>query len=169
MQSASRSLTALVIAASAALAGCGGGGGGGDDGGDGGGGLVGVWKADIGGIISENPSLLGEISRRGTCSGPVVLTFKANGTFTQTLEGRCSFTAGGSATASVNASGSYEIEGSGIKVTNAVNTGVYAAAGVTQGFSLITNGLANYTLDGNVLVLTPAVERGTKQTYTRGT
>jgi hypothetical protein len=164
MQSASRSLVALVIAASAAMAGCGGGGGGDDGGGSG---LVGVWRADIGGIIIENPSVFAGI--QGTCSGPVVLTFNDNGTFAQTLDGRCTFPQGITGTVSVNASGNYGIEGSQIRVTNAVNSGSYTVGGTTQSFSLITNGLANFTLSGNTLVLRPAVEQGTQQTYTRGT
>lgn len=166
MQHASRTLAATLILAASALAGCGGGGGG-DDGGGSGSGLVGVWKADIGGIISENPLLIAATGR-GTCAGPVVLTFKSDGTFTQTLDGRCTFPEGGSGAISVNASGNYGIEGTQIKVTNAVNSGIYAAGGVTQSFSLVTNGQANYTLSGNTLVLKPAVERGTQQTYTRG-
>lgn len=166
MQHASRTLAASLLLAVSALAGCGGGGGS-DEGGGGGSGLVGVWKADIGGIISEN-ALLIVATGRGTCAGPVVLTFKSDGTFTQTLDGRCTFPEGGSGAISVNASGNYGIEGTQIKVTNAVNSGIYAAGGVTQSFSLVTNGQANYTLSGNTLVLKPAVERGTQQTYTRG-
>lgn len=167
MLHASRTLMASFVVVTAALAGCGGGGGDGDGAGGGGSGLVGVWKADIGGIISEN-ALLIVATGRGTCAGPVVLTFKSDGTFTQTLDGRCTFPEGGSGAISVNASGNYGIEGTQIKVTNAVNSGIYAAGGVTQSFSLVTNGQANYTLSGNTLVLKPAVERGTQQTYTRG-
>jgi hypothetical protein len=166
MLHASRTLMASLVVAMAALAGCGGGGGDGDGSGGGGSGLVGVWRADIGGIIRENPTLLASI--RGTCSGPVVLTFNANGTFSQSLAGSCTFAGGARGTVSVNGSGNYGVEGSQIRVTNAVNSGTIVAGGVTQSFSLVTNGLANFTLSGNTLVLEPAVERGTKQTYTRG-
>lgn len=165
MLHAPRTLMASLVVATAALTGCGGGDG--DGGGGSGDGLVGVWKADIGGIISENPLLIAATGN-GTCAGPVVLTFRSNGTFTQTLDGRCTFPEGGSGAVSVNASGNYAVEGSQIRVTNAVNSGVYAAGGITQSFSLVTNGLANFTLNGNTLVLKPAVERGTQQTYTRG-
>jgi hypothetical protein len=168
MQRISRTLVASLIVATTALAGCGGGGGGDDGGGSGsGGGLVGVWKADIGGIISENPLLIAATGE-GTCSGPVVLNLNADGTFSQSLDGRCTFPGGGSGAMSVNASGNYSVSGSQITVTNAVNSGVYAAGGVTQSFSLIANGVAEFTLNGNTLVLKPAVERGTQQTYSRG-
>jgi hypothetical protein len=166
MQRISRTLVASLVVATAALAGCGGGGGG-DDGGGSGSGLVGVWRADIGGIVSENPLLIAATGR-GTCTGPVVLTFKADGTFTQTLNGRCAFTGGRDTAITVNATGNYAIEGAQIRVTNAVNSGTIVAGGTTQSFSLVTNGQASYTLSGNELVLKPAVERGTQQTYTRG-
>lgn len=166
MLHAPRTLMASLVVATAALAGCGGGGGDGDGAGSGGSGLVGVWRADIGGIIRENPSVFAGI--RGTCSGPVVLTFNANGTFSQSLAGNCTFPEGATGTVSVNGSGNYGVEGSQIRVTNAVNSGTYSAGLITQSFSLITNGLANFTLSGNTLVLRPAVERGTQQTYTRG-
>lgn len=166
MQRISRTLVASLVVATAALAGCGGGGGG-DDGGGSGSGLAGVWKADIGGIISENPLLIAATGE-GTCSGPVVLNLNANGTFSQTLDGRCTFPRGGSGAVSVNASGNYSVSGSQITVTNAVNSGVYAAGGVTRSFSLIANGVAEFSLNGNTLVLKPAVERGTQQTYSRG-
>jgi hypothetical protein len=161
----SRTLVTSLIVATAALVGCGGSGG--DDEGGSGSGLVGVWKADIGGIISENPLLIAATGQ-GTCAGPVVLSFNANGTFSQTLDGRCTFPGGGSAAISVNATGNYSVSGSQISVTNAVNSGIYAAGGVTQSFSLVNDGQANFTLSGNTLVLKPAVERGTQQTYTRG-
>lgn len=166
MQRTLRTLRGAIAVATVALAGCGGGGGGDDSGS--GSGLVGVWKADIGGIISENPLLI-TATGQGTCAGPVVLTFNANGTFAQSLDGRCSFPGGQSGAVSVNASGNYRVSGSQITITNAVNSGVYAAGGVTQSFSLITNGSGDFSLSGNTLVLRPSTGRGTQQTYSRGT
>lgn len=167
MHPTSRFLVAIVVAATAALAGCGGGGGGDDDVGAGGSGLVGVWRADISGIISENPLLIAAIGP-GSCAGPVVLSFNANGTFSQTLDGRCTFPEGASGAVTSNASGNYSLSGSQITITNAVNSGTTSAGGITQSFSLIANGVATFALNGNTLVLRPAVERGTQQTYTRG-
>lgn len=165
MLHASRTLMASLVVATAALAGCGGGGGDGDGGS--GGGLVGVWKADIGGIISENPLLI-VATGRGTCAGPVVLTFRSDGTFTQTLDGRCTFPEGGSGAVSVDALGKYIVSDSQIKITNAVNSGVYAAGGVTQSFTLIADGTAAFNLSGNTLVVRPSSGSGTQQTYSRG-
>ncbi|MCB2018763.1 MAG: hypothetical protein KDF54_14825 [Hydrogenophaga sp.] len=151
----------------AMLAGCGGGSGSGTGGGGSGEGLVGIWKTDIGSIISENP-LLVTATGQGTCAGPVVLTFQANGTFKQTLDGSCSFPGGASGAISVNASGNYQVSDTEITITNAVNTGVYAAGGISQSFSLVTDGAAKYSLSGDSLVLQPATERGVQQTYSRG-
>jgi hypothetical protein len=164
MQHTFQTLVASLVVATAALAGCGGGSSS-DDGG--GGGLVGVWKADIGGIISEN-ALLILATGEGTCAGPVVLTFSAGGTFSQSLDGRCTFPNGGSGAVSVNAAGNYTVSDSQITISNAVNSGIYAAGGVTQSFSLIANGVANFSLAGNTLVLRPATGQGTQQTYMRG-
>ena len=164
-------LAVSLVFACAALSGCGGGGG--DDGSsattdssafssD----LAGAWKADIGGIISENPLLIAATGN-GTCSGPVTLNLNNNGTFTQSLNGRCTFPSGDFATITVVASGNYSASGSQITVTNATNSGSYTAGGISQSFSLISNGIANFTLGGNTLILKPALERGTQQTYLR--
>ena len=163
MQRISRSLVASLIVATAALAGCGGGGGDGDSSGGGSGnGLVGVWKTDVGAIVTENDLLILAVGE-GVCTGPVELELKADGTFFHRLDATCRFPAGAAVSTRTRITGDYSVSGSRITVSNAVQS----VSGSSTIPSMINNGVAEFTLNGNTLVLRPAVERGTQQTYTR--
>jgi hypothetical protein len=169
MLHAPRTLMASLIVATAALGGCGGGGddgdGGADAGGAGGSGLVGVWKADIGSIIRENALLVAAVGQ-GSCSGPVSLDLNSDGTFEHNVKAVCTFPApAGSIPVTTRIKGNYSVSGSRITISNAVT--VFSDGEVSRIPSLISNGVADFTLNGNTLVLKPALETGTIQTYTR--
>ena len=122
MQRISRSLVASLIVATAALAGCGGGGGDGDSSGGGSGnGLVGVWKTDVGAIVTENDLLILAVGE-GVCTGPVELELKADGTFFHRLDATCRFPAGAAVSTRTRITGDYSVSGSRITVSNAVQS-----------------------------------------------
>lgn len=169
MLHASRTLMASLVVATAALAGCGGGGSDGDgDGasdGSGGGRLVGVWRADVGSIVRENALLIAAVGP-GSCSGPVTLDLNSDGTFEHNMKAVCNFPApAGSIPVTTRIKGNYSVSGSRITISNAVT--IFSDGEVSRIPSLISNGVADFTLNGNTLVLKPALETGTIQTYTR--
>ncbi|GAA6142538.1 hypothetical protein [Hydrogenophaga sp. 5NK40-0174] len=159
-----RWLAALVLGASVAACG----GGSSDDSSEeegSGTGLVGNWTTDIARIMADNPSTFSGV--RGSCSGPVNLVFKADGTFNQDLNGTCRFPEGITGTITLRSSGNYAATSEKITITNARNEGAITAGGVSTPISIIENGTANYTIEGNVLTLRPNVSGATVQRYTR--
>ena len=127
--------------------------------------LVGTWTTNVSQIMADNPAIFSSIN--ATCNGPVVLTFRSNGSFEQNLEAGCSFPEGRSGSATIRASGNWTATATQITVTNAVNSGVITVDGVSRPLTFIGNGTANYSISGNRLTLQPAVSGGTVQNYTR--
>ena len=133
-----------------------------------GGDLVGTWTADADSILGANLANLGGGGGLD-CSGPVTLTFADDGTFTHQAQATC--TRGTiSATATIDSSGRYQVEGTRIRILAARNSGTMEVMGRTQpmatGWAV---GAVPFTIDGDTLEITFANSAvGTvTQTYTR--
>jgi len=129
--------------------------------------LVGIWHADAASILAAT---LGRGSLRSltACTGPVVLTFTAQGTVTD--QGQITCTGRGpTGHGQFNSIGRYTADGSTLIVTEAVTRCTLSVAGTavpcTFGYG---DGTASYRVSSARLTLTFTTPTGTRtQTYTR--
>jgi len=129
--------------------------------------LVGIWHADAASILAAT---LGRGSLRSltACTGPVVLTFTAQGTVTD--QGQITCTGRGpTGHGQFNSIGRYAADGSTLLVTEAVTRCTLSVAGTavpcTFGYG---DGTASYRVSSARLTLTFTTPTGTRtQTYTR--
>ena len=112
-------------------------------------GLVGTWHADVRDLLASTAAL-----RHGVafdCSGPVTLTFNADGTATDHLQIHCTIH-GQTATGNITSTDNYTVSGRHISFSNIHNTGGVQVMGINVPFPATFSGSgADVTISGNQL------------------
>ena len=129
--------------------------------------LEGTWHADAASILAAD---LGRTSLRGftTCTGPVVLTFTAQGRLVDQGQITCQG-AGPTGHGQFSSAGRYTADGSRLVVTRAATRCTLQVAGVVVPCAFAySNGTARYVVSGSRLTLTFSTTAGLRtQNYTR--
>lgn len=129
--------------------------------------IRGTWHADAASIITTDPGALS--SRRFTqCTGPVVLTFTAQGGLVDQGQITCTGR-GATGHGQFSSTGRYTADGTLLVVTHAVTRCTLSVAGVAARCSFAySNGTAHYRVSGAHLTITFRTPSGTRtQTYVR--
>ncbi|BBH16696.1 hypothetical protein Back2_09830 [Nocardioides baekrokdamisoli] len=112
-------------------------------------GLVGTWHADVHDLLAGTAALSHGMSF--DCSGPVTVTFNADGTATDHLQMHCSIH-GRPASGDVTSTGNYSVSGHHISFSNIHNTGGVQVMGITVPFPAAFSGSgADVSISGNQL------------------
>ncbi|MBI1352589.1 MAG: hypothetical protein GC156_15925 [Actinomycetales bacterium] len=121
--------------------------------------LVGTWHADLGDLIAS-AAVAATLPRSVSCSGPVTLTFNADGTFAERGAGSCTVR-GRTFDEGWQATGTYTDDGQAVTITGARCSGTLLIC--------LQDGTLPYTIVGPTLRLQQEASGGTvTKTYTRG-
>lgn len=133
----------------------------------GGGDLEGAWVADAQSLLTANTANLG--NPQMDCSGPITLTFGADGHLSQQGTATCTI-AGQSATLRFANTADYSVSGNEVSITGTSSDSSVTVAGVTRPTTIgLGSNTATFDVSGNTLKLTFTIApTGTvTQTYTR--
>ena len=129
--------------------------------------LVGTWHADAASILASSVGR-GSLRSLTNCTGPVVLTFTAQGRVAD--QGRITCTGrGATGHGQFSSTGRYTADGTVLTVSRAVTRCTLSVAGVAIPCAFAYgNGTARYRVSGATLTLTFRTTTGTRtQTYSR--
>lgn len=130
-------------------------------------GLVGRWHADVSALLASTASLHPGVSF--SCTGPVVLTFNADGTGSDHLQMSCTIE-GHAASGNVTSTGNYTVSGNHITFSNIHNTGGVTVMGINVPFpATFSSSGTTFSISGNQLNIDiTAAGRTIHQVYHRG-
>lgn len=115
--------------------------------------IDGTWKSDAGQLVAENTANLGDTGSM-TCSGPIRLTFRTNGTFKHGGAATCSVGAQ-SVSATILSEGDYTTSGDELILSNTRSTGTLDIPGGAVPFPAgIGDGTGTFNIAGDTLTLT---------------
>ena len=130
-------------------------------------GLVGTWHADVRDLLASTSALRHGVSF--DCSGPVTLTFNADGTGTDHLQIQCTIH-GQTATGNITSTGDYTVSGRHISFSNIHNSGGIQVMGINVPFpATFSSSGADVSISGDQLsVDITAAGTTIHQVYHRG-